>query len=123
VELTSLEAHDRPDDTLTQAIYVPVKRATVALNSGDAKKALELLKPAMSYDKATAISLYIRAMSYLRAGQGADAAGEFQKILALSNVAPTDLLLTFARLGLARTYALQGNTAKAKLAYQDVLSF
>ena len=123
LELTALEARDRPDDTVIQAVYVPVKQATVALNTGDAKRALELMKPAASYDKATTISLYIRGMAYLKAGQGADAAGEFQKILALSNFAPTDMLITFARLGLARAYAVQGDTAKAKSAYQDILAF
>jgi len=123
LELTSLEARDRPDDTLIHAIYLPVKQATVALNTGDAKKALDLLKPASSYDKATTISLYIRGIAYLKAGDGAGAAAEFQKILALSNYAPTDILIPFARLGLARAYALQGDAAKAKSAYQDVLGF
>ena len=123
LELTALEAHDRPDDTLIAAIYVPVKQATVALNSGDARKALELMKPALSYDKATTISLYTRGMAYLKAGDGAGAAGEFQKILALYNYAPTDLLMPFARLGLARAYALQGDAARAKSAYQDILGF
>jgi eukaryotic-like serine/threonine-protein kinase len=123
LELTSLEARERPNDTLIQAIYVPVKQATVALNTGDARKAIELMKPAVSYDKATMISLYIRGMAYLKAGDGTGAAEEFQKILALSNFAPTDLLLPFAQLGLARAYALQGDTAKAKSAYQDILSF
>ncbi|MFZ0797116.1 MAG: protein kinase [Terriglobales bacterium] len=123
LDLASQEAHERPDDTMIQAVYGPVKQATVALNTGDAKKALELLKPALSYDKATTVSLYIRGMAYLKTGDGADAAAEFQKILALSSYAPTDLLMPFARLGLARAYALQGDSAKAKSAYQDVLGF
>ncbi len=123
LELAALEAHDRPDDTVILAVYVPVKQAAVALNSGDAKKALDLLRPASSYDKATTISLYIRGMAYLKAGEGASAAAEFQKVLALSNYVPTDLLMPFARLGLARAYALQGDGAKAKAAYQDVLGF
>ncbi len=123
LELAALEAHERPDDTVIQAVYVPVKQAMVALNSGDAKKALDLMRPALSYDKATTISLYIRGMAYLKAGDGAGAAAEFQKILALFNYAPTDPLVTFARLGLARAYALQGDVAKAKSAYQDVLGF
>jgi tetratricopeptide (TPR) repeat protein len=123
LELAALEAHDRPDDTVIQAVYVPVKQATVGLNSGDAKKVLELMKPALQYDKATTISLYVRGLAYLKAGDGASAAGEFQKVLALSNYAPTDLLITFARLGMARAYALQGDTAKAKSAYQDILAF
>jgi serine/threonine protein kinase/tetratricopeptide (TPR) repeat protein len=123
LELAALEAHERPDDTLTHAIFVPLKQAIVALNGGDAKQALELMKPALAYDKATTISLYVRGLAYLKAGDGAGAAGEFQKILALSNFAPTDILMPFARLGLARAYVLQGDTVKAKAAYQDILGF
>ena len=123
LELAALETRDRPDDTMIHDVYVPVLEATVALNTADPKKALELLKPALSYDKATTISLYIRGTAYLKAGDGASAAAEFQKILALNNFAPTDILMPFARLGLARAYALQGDGAKAKSAYQDVLGF
>jgi tetratricopeptide (TPR) repeat protein len=123
LELTSLEVHERADDTLIQAIYVPANQATVALNTGDARKALELMRPALSYDKANTISLYVRGMAYLKAGDGTGAAGEFQKVLALYDYAPTDLLMPFARLGLARAFALQGDTAKAKSAYQDILGF
>jgi eukaryotic-like serine/threonine-protein kinase len=117
----ALSVHERPDDTLVQAVYGPLGQATVALNAGDAKKALELLKPALPYDKATTNSLYVRGLAYLKAGDGSAAAGEFQKILALSNYAPTDILMPFARLGLARAYAVQGK-AKAKSTYQDVLA-
>jgi eukaryotic-like serine/threonine-protein kinase len=121
LDLASQEVHERPQDTFIQAVSVPVTQATVALNSGDGKKALELLKSALSYDKATTISLYIRGLAYLKSGQGPEAASEFQKVLALSNFAPTDLLMTFARLGLARAYALERDSLKAKSAYQDVL--
>ncbi len=123
LELAAMEAHERPNDTVILAVYVPVKQATVALNTGDAKKAIELMRPAVSYDTATTISLYIRGMAYLKAGDGAYAAAEFQKVLALSNYVPTDLLMPFARLGLARAYALQGDVVKAKSEYQDVLGF
>jgi eukaryotic-like serine/threonine-protein kinase len=123
LELTSLEAHERPDDTLIQVIYGPAKEATVALNTGDAKKALELMKPALAYDKGTTVSHYIRGTAYLKAGDGAGAAGEFQRVLALYNTDPTSLWMPFSRLGLARAYAMQGDSAKAKTAYQDLLGF
>ena len=121
LELASLETRDHPQDTLIQAVYVPVLQALVALNTGDAKKAIELMKPALPYDKAILVSMYVRGMAYLKVGDGANAAGEFQKILALSNYAPAEPLMPFSRLGLARAYALQGDTAKAKSTYQDVL--
>ena len=79
------------------------------------------MKPALAYDKGTTISLYIRGLAYLKAGDGTAAAGEFQKVLALYDYAPTDLLMPFARLGLARAYVKQGDMAKAKTTYQDLL--
>jgi eukaryotic-like serine/threonine-protein kinase len=122
LDLASREAHERADDTLIQALYVPVKEATVALNTGDARKAIELLKPALTYDKAITITIYVRAMAYLKAKQGSEATAEFQRVLALFNYAPTDLLMPFSRLGLARAFVLEGDTAKAKTTYQDLLS-
>ena len=66
--------------------------------------------------------MYVRAEAYLSAQQGPAAAAEFQKILdhrgLLSNCATGAL----AHLGLARSYALQGDTAKARAAYQDFLA-
>ena len=49
------------------------------------------------------------------------AAQEFQKILDRSLVIG-ELAGPLAHLGLARAYALQGDTAKAKTAYQDFLT-
>lgn len=122
LDLASREAHERAGDTLIQAVYVPVKQAQVALNAGDARKAIELMKPALSYDKATTIAIYVRGLAFLKAGQGPEAAGEFQRLLALYTFAPTDLLMPFARLGLARAYVAQHDAARAKAAYQDLLA-
>jgi serine/threonine protein kinase/tetratricopeptide (TPR) repeat protein len=122
LQVASQAAPERPDDTLVQTLYAPMVQAVVALNTANASKAIDLLKPALSYDKATTGAIYIRGMAYFKAGQASDAAAEFQRILALYNYAPTDILMPFARLGLARTYASQGDTAKAKSTYQDVLA-
>jgi ATP/maltotriose-dependent transcriptional regulator MalT len=58
----------------------------------------------------------------LRAGNGDEAAQEFQKVLALRNFVvgdPNCHLVSLAQLGLARAYALQGDKAKSRMAYQD----
>jgi len=122
LDLASQVAHERADDTLMQAMYVPQVQSTVAINSGDARKAVELMKPALPYDKGNSGAIYTRATAYLKAGQGSDAAAEFQRILALYFVAPTDPLISMTRLGLGRAYAMQGDTANAKKNYQDFLA-
>ena len=54
--------------------------------------------------------------------QGSEAAAEFQKILDHRGVVRNEPIGALAHLGLARAYALQGDTAKARGAYQDFLT-
>ena len=62
---------------------------------------------------------YVRGQAYLDAHDGAKAAVEYQKILDHRGVDPTNPQYSLAHLGLGRAYALQGDNAKAKAAYQD----
>ena len=50
----------------------------------DSAKAIELMKPASAYDKGNTGALYLRGLAYLKNKQGAEAAQEFEKIIALS---------------------------------------
>jgi len=63
--------------------------------------------------------MYVRGEAYLRSHDGVKAALEYQKILDHRGLNTTSMFLPLARLGLGRAYALQGDTAKAKAAYQD----
>jgi serine/threonine protein kinase/tetratricopeptide (TPR) repeat protein len=119
LQLASEIAKDRPDDTLVHEVYVPTVQAAVALNGGNAKNAIELLQPALTYDKGYPSSMYVRGLAYLKSGQGTEATEEFQKILARHNMTPADPLMSLSHLGLARAYALSGNSAKSRAAYQD----
>ncbi len=118
LELASEAGRKRPDDTLVQAVFVPSVQAAVALN-GDGQKALELLQPALPYDNGFLADHYIRGLAYLKTGQGNEAAQEFLKMLALRNFAPAEPLLSMAQLGLGRAYAVSGDKAKSRAAYQD----
>ncbi len=122
LDLAAEVAKSRPDDVLVQALFVPLVQAATALDSGDAAKAIELLKPASAYDRATTPVLYLRGLAYIKNKQGAEAVQEFQKILALRNYSPADPLMSLAHLGLGRAYALQGDTQKSRTAYQDFLA-
>jgi tetratricopeptide (TPR) repeat protein len=119
LELASAILKERPDDTLAHAVYVPSVQAAVALNGGNTKNAIELLQPALPYDKANNVSTYLRGLAYLKTGQGAEAVQEFQKILDRRNSFPADPLMSLSHLGLGRAYALSGDTAKSRTAYQD----
>jgi eukaryotic-like serine/threonine-protein kinase len=66
--------------------------------------------------------VYVRANAYLAEHQGSEAAAEFQKILDRRGVVLNEPIGALAHLGSARAYALQGDAAKARSAYQDFLT-
>jgi eukaryotic-like serine/threonine-protein kinase len=121
-----------PEATIVQFNYLPTLRAKTALNQGDASKSLDLLTAAAPYELGystystfgwTAMyPVYVRGEAYLAAHQASAAAAEFQKILDHSGIVVNSPIGALAHLGLARAYAMQGNTAKAKSAYQAFLT-
>ena len=113
-----------PEDTIVQLELVPTLQAQLALSSKDASKAVEALQAAAPYELGTTVGLhpiYVRGEAYLAAHDGSKAAAEFQKIVdhCVLVLNPVGAL---AHLDLARAYALQGDTVKAKAAYQDFLA-
>ena len=112
----------RSDDTLVQAVSVPLVQAAITLNGGNSAKAIEILNAATPYDRSNTAVLYVRGLSYMKVGQGTEAVQEFQKLLALRDYAPANPAVSLGHLGLARAYVMQGDTAKAKAAYLDFLT-
>ncbi len=66
--------------------------------------------------------IYVRGEAYRAANHYAEAAAEFQKILAHRGVVLVDPIGALARWRLGRALALAGDTAKAKSAYKDFLT-
>ena len=66
--------------------------------------------------------IYLRGEAYLAGRRGNEAAAEFQKILDHRGVVVNEPIAALAHLGLARAHTLQGDTAKARAAYQDFLT-
>jgi serine/threonine protein kinase/tetratricopeptide (TPR) repeat protein len=118
-----------PLDTLVEGYWLPTIRAAVALGRNDPKQAVELLnetKP-IELGQPTNLSValapvYVRGEANLALGDGDRAAAEFQKFIDHRGVVINFPWGALARLGLARAYALQGDTAKARAAYQDFLT-
>jgi tetratricopeptide (TPR) repeat protein len=122
-ELSSEVAKRRPEDTLVQSVWVPLVSAIVELHQKNPAKAIQLLTGAAPYDRTILPVLFVRGTAFLKAGQANEGAQEFQKLLAQRNLSPADVLLPLAHLGLARVYALEGNTTKSRIAYQDFFAF
>jgi tetratricopeptide (TPR) repeat protein len=111
-----------PEDTIVQFEYLPMIHAAIGLRSSYAGKAVEALAVAAPYEMGYAAGLYpvyLRGEAYLAARQGHAAEIEFQKILDHPGVVENDLIGALAHLGLGRAYALAGDIAKARTAYQD----
>jgi eukaryotic-like serine/threonine-protein kinase len=130
-------AHDLdtrfPEDTAVQFSYLPVIRARLALNRGDASKAIELLQTAVPHELGvppSAISgvfgalypIYMRGEAYLAEHRGAEAAVEFKKVLDHPGIVVADPIGAMAHLQLGRALAVSGDKAKANIAYQDFLA-
>jgi len=112
-----------PENTFLQQVYRPEIEALEAIQKHDGPGALTTLEGARSYDFAeNFIPSYIRGLGYLAAGQGPQAAAEFQKIIDHPGVWPLSPVHSLAHLGLARAYSLAGDKAKARVSYQDFLA-
>jgi len=121
-----------PLNTVINGYWLPTMRAAVEINHNDPSKAIELLQTTASTELGNPLPqvnggvffypIYVRAQAYLLLHRGSEAAAEFQKFLAHRGVVGNCPLGSLARLGLGRAYAMQGDTAKAKAAYQDFLT-
>ena len=114
-----------PEDTNVQFNYLPTIHAQLALSRGDASQAVNALQMAAPYELGLAGGLYpvyVRGEAYLAAHRGNEAAAEFQKILDHRGIVLNSPIGALAHLQIGRAYALQGDTSKAKAAYQDFLT-
>jgi serine/threonine protein kinase/Tfp pilus assembly protein PilF len=124
-------AKSNSSNSLLNSYWLTTIRAAIELDRNDPGKAVELLQAAApyelgSYDNTlqlgTMYPIFIRGQAYLGLHQGKEAAAEFQKFLDHRGVVLSYPLAALSRLGLARAYTLQGDSAKARAAYQDFLT-
>jgi tetratricopeptide (TPR) repeat protein len=101
-----------------------VVRAAIELQRKNPDKAIEALRPIVKYEPGgpSLVGIYLRGLAHLQAGAGAAAAAEFQKILDRPGVWPLHIVHPLARLGVARAYALEGDQANARKAYEEFLA-
>jgi serine/threonine protein kinase/tetratricopeptide (TPR) repeat protein len=120
-----------PEDSVAQFIEIPAIEGQIALAHRDSSKTLEVLLPSSRYELGqigaggltpALYPVWVRAEAYRIAGQGGEAAREYQKILDHRGAVINGIIGALAHLGMARAYALQGDTAKARVAYQDFLA-
>jgi serine/threonine protein kinase/Tfp pilus assembly protein PilF len=117
-----------PNDTLLRLQYKPTLLAILSLQQRKPDEAISALEPARRAEMGdgpgafTFGAPYFRGLAYLEKKDGNLAASEFRKILDARFLFPTNHFVSLAQVQLARAYAMQGDSAKARTAYQDFLA-
>jgi tetratricopeptide (TPR) repeat protein len=122
-----------PDHSVTQSYWLPTIRAQIALQAGDAATALAELQRAAPLDLlypqvffySLMPSVVLRAEAYVLAGEPQRALEQWQTILQNPGIAQLSATVPFARLQLARGYAVSSRgkppDTRAARAYEDFL--
>jgi serine/threonine protein kinase/tetratricopeptide (TPR) repeat protein len=107
-----------PEDTLIQDVYLPLSKAYVALAAAQPQQAVADAEPAKPYSAAYPAS-YLQGLAYLQLHDAGSAVNAFKAatqyrgaMLIAGGCYPQ------AQLGLARAYAMGGDKANAKKAYE-----
>jgi serine/threonine protein kinase/tetratricopeptide (TPR) repeat protein len=117
-----------PSDTFLNVIRKPAVLAVIAVRDGKPDEGIRLLEPARRIElgvgpgSSPALAPYTRGLVYLGKKDGVNAAVEFQKIVDRRHLFCSSPVYALSQLGLARAHALDGDTAKARTAYQDFLA-
>jgi tetratricopeptide (TPR) repeat protein len=117
--------HDAPDNHFLRAMIEPEVRALQELVGNQAGAAVNTLEALRNYEFGIgpralgATPVYVRGLAYLKLHDGAKAGAEFQHILDHRGATSWGIEYPLAQLNLGRAYAMQGDTAKARTAYQD----
>jgi tetratricopeptide (TPR) repeat protein len=123
-----------PEDTFVKFAYAPVLHASATLARGKPADSIERLQRALRYELAAnglnhghfylggLHSAYVRGEAFMVERRYAEAAAEFQKILDHRGIVGMDPIGALAHLKLGRAFALSGDKAKAKAAYNAFLA-
>jgi serine/threonine protein kinase len=114
-----------PEDTIVQFNYLPMIHAQLALSRNDSSAAVNALQAAAPYELGSAGGLYpvyVHGEAYLAAHQASEASAEFQKILDHRGIVLNEPIDALAHLQIGRAYTMQGDSARAKVAYQNFLT-
>jgi eukaryotic-like serine/threonine-protein kinase len=120
-----------PSNNVINDYWLPTVRAAIEIDHGNPAQAIEILQTAAPYEFGNPFPqievggllypAYLRGQAFLLLREGRAAAAEFQKFLDHRGIVMNCPLGALAQLGLARAYALEGDTVKARAAYQDFL--
>jgi tetratricopeptide (TPR) repeat protein len=107
--------------TIWHQVQLPTIRAAIEFRRDQPARAVEILAPALAYERAYPEVPYLRGLSYLRLKKNAEAAAEFRKVVD-HRPASWGIVHAVSQLGLGRAAARSGDMATALRAYQELLA-
>jgi len=112
-----------PLSTMVNKIWVPVIRAAIALQRGEAQRVDDALRSVIPYEAAAEFwPAYLRAHASLHLEKPGEAEEEFRKILNHRGQDPTSPLYPLAKFGLARAAARRHEAALSQKLYAEFLT-
>jgi tetratricopeptide (TPR) repeat protein len=114
-----------PDNRFIQAMIGVEVRAMQQLARNQPAEAVSTLEAIRSYEFGTgpravgATPPFVRGLAYLKLHDGGKGAAEFERVLDHRGAASWSIEYPLSQLYLGRGYAMQGDLAKARTAYQD----
>ena len=117
-------------NSVLKLYWLPTVKAAIELSKGDSAQVFRILEAAAPYELGsppplqvgTLYPAYLRGQAYLLAHNGNAAAAEFQKLLDHSGIVVNFVTASVSHLQIARAFAMAGDAAKAKAAYQGFVS-
>ena len=113
-----------PKNTLLKVYWLPTIKAAIEISNGNPSQGITDVEAAAPYELgqppafSSLYPAYLRGQAYLAARNGTAAAAEFQKLIDHPGIVWNKPIGTLAHLHMGRAYAMAGDAAKAKAAYQ-----
>jgi len=123
--LTVAVEHEFPENRFLQSVAIPEAKAAQQLEKNQLSEAIATLEAVRPHELGIGphgggvSPIYLRGIIYLKMRDGAKAAVEFQRILDHRGAAGFAPEYPLAHLNLGRAFVLEGESAKARTAYQD----
>jgi tetratricopeptide (TPR) repeat protein len=117
-------------NSVLKLYWLPTVKAAIELSKGDPAQVFRILEAAAPYELGsppplqvgTLYPAYLRGQAYLLVHNGNAAAAEFQNLLDHRGIVVNFVTASVAHLQIARAFAMAGDAAKAKAAYQGFVS-
>ena len=120
-----------PRDTVVQSVWLPTIGAQMETGRKNPARSIEFLQAAAPYElgiisgnapNSCLYTVYVRAQTYLTRNKASSQPPNSKRFWTIVDCYGIVRPAPLAHLGLARAYIMQGDTAKARAAYQDFLT-